>query len=143
SHDETLFIVVHQVYELWFKQILHEMRSIRDLFISDKIEERSLHSVNERLGRVIKIQKLLIDQLPVMESMTPMDFLEFRDLLVPASGYQSGQYKENEINMGLHTGNRGKIDRKYYIGRLSEDDQKKIAEAEASVSLFAGLERWP
>lgn len=142
SHDETLFIIVHQVYELWFKQILHEMRSIRDLFVGDKIEERSLHSVNERLERIIKIQKLLIDQLPVMETMTPMDFLEFRDLLVPASGFQSIQFREIEIIMGLPTGKRGKIDRRYFMGRLSEDDQKRIDEAESKKSLFDGLEKW-
>lgn len=142
SHDETLFIIVHQVYELWFKQILHELRSIRDLFVSDKIEERSLHSVNERLERVIKIQKLLIDQLPVMETMTPMDFLEFRDLLVPASGFQSIQFREIEILMGLPTGKRGAIDRRYFMGRLSLEDQKRVDAAEARKSLFDGLEKW-
>ncbi|MBH48127.1 MAG: tryptophan 2,3-dioxygenase [Halobacteriovorax sp.] len=142
SHDETLFIVVHQVYELWFKQILHELKSIRDLFVGDNIEERSLHSVNERLERIIKIQNLLIDQLPVMETMTPMDFLEFRDLLVPASGFQSIQFRQIEIIMGLPTGRRGKIDRQYFMGRLSEADQKSIDEAEAQQSLFDGLEKW-
>lgn len=142
SHDETLFIVVHQVYELWFKQILHELMSIRDLFVSSNIEERSLHSVNERLDRIIKIQNLLIDQLPVMETMTPMDFLEFRDLLVPASGFQSIQFRQIEILMGLPTGRRGKIDRSYFMGRLSEKDQAKIDKQEAQDSLFDGLERW-
>lgn len=142
SHDETLFIIVHQVYELWFKQILHEMESIRDLFVSDNIEERSLHSVNERLQRIIKIQNLLIDQLPVMETMTPMDFLEFRDLLVPASGFQSIQFREIEILMGLPTGKRGQIDRRYFMGRLSSEDQNRINLAESKASLFDGLEKW-
>ena len=142
SHDETLFIIVHQVYELWFKQILHEMESIRDLFVGDNIEERSLHSVNERLQRIIKIQNLLIDQLPVMETMTPMDFLEFRDLLVPASGFQSIQFREIEILMGLSTGKRGQIDRRYFMGRLSSEDQNRINVAESKASLFDGLEKW-
>src|SRR5690606_11197335 len=98
--------------------------------------------VNERLERIIKIQNLLIDQLPVMETMTPMDFLEFRDLLVPASGFQSIQFREIEIIMGLPTGKRGKIDRRYFMGRLSTEDQKRIDEAEAKKSLFDGLEKW-
>ncbi len=142
SHDETLFIIVHQVYELWFKQILHEMKSIRDVFSSDTVEERSLHSVNERLERIIKIQNLLIDQLPVMETMTPMDFLEFRDLLVPASGFQSIQFRQIEVLMGLPTGRRGKIDRSYFMGRLSEADQALLNKAESEKSIFDGLEKW-
>ncbi len=142
SHDETLFIIVHQVYELWFKQILHEFRSVRDLFVASNIEERALHRVNERLDRVVKIQQLLMDQLPVMETMTPMDFLEFRDLLVPASGFQSTQFREIEILMGLPTGRRGKIDRRYFLGRLSAQDQNRIDTAEAEDSIFDGLERW-
>ncbi|PIP90851.1 MAG: tryptophan 2,3-dioxygenase [Bdellovibrionales bacterium CG12_big_fil_rev_8_21_14_0_65_38_15] len=142
SHDETLFIIVHQVYELWFKQILHELVSIRDVFTSDNIEERSLHSVNERLERIIKIQKLLVDQLPVMETMTPMDFLEFRDLLVPASGFQSIQFRQIEVLMGLPTGKRGKVDRSYFMGRLSEKDQAVLNEVESQASLFDGLEKW-
>ena len=142
NHDETLFIIVHQVYELWFKQILHELRSVRDIFASDKIEEGSLGLVNTRLERVVKIQHLLIDQLLVMESLTPMDFMEFRNLLVPASGFQSIQFRELEILMGLPTRERAGVDRSYFMGRLSKQDQQRIDTAEAELSLLKGLEKW-
>ena len=87
AHDETLFIIVHQVYEIWFKQIIHEMSSVLDIFSAPQIPEKNIALATSRLERVIKIQSLLLDQLPVMETMSPMDFLEFRDLLVPASDF--------------------------------------------------------
>ncbi|EQC49669.1 tryptophan 2,3-dioxygenase family protein, partial [Bacteriovorax sp. DB6_IX] len=118
AHDETLFIIVHQVYELWFKQILHELHSVREIFDNSKVEESQLSTVVHRLERIKKIQGVLIDQLDVMESMTPMDFLEFRDLLVPASGFQSVQFREIEILMGLKTNQRKEVDRQYFLGRL-------------------------
>ena len=79
-HDEMLFIIIHQAYELWFKQILHELDSIIDMFKGDYAQEENTGTVVARLGRIIEIQKLLIDQVGILETMTPMDFLEFRDL---------------------------------------------------------------
>ncbi|MBT3585672.1 MAG: tryptophan 2,3-dioxygenase [Halobacteriovoraceae bacterium] len=142
SHDETLFIIVHQVYELWFKQILHEMDSAIKIFEQPEIEERQLSTVNARLQRIIKIQHLLLTQLEVMETMTPMDFLEFRDLLIPASGFQSVQFREIEVKMGLHTGKRKSVDREYFVGRLSQKDRDRVEEVEKSSSLFDLLEKW-
>lgn len=142
AHDETLFIIVHQVYELWFKQILHELHSVREIFDNSKVEESQLSTVVHRLERIKKIQGVLIDQLDVMESMTPMDFLEFRDLLVPASGFQSVQFREIEILMGLKTNQRKEVDRQYFLGRLKKPDQERLLEMEKGASLINLLESW-
>jgi tryptophan 2,3-dioxygenase len=95
-HDELLFIVVHQAYELWFKQLLFELESIRDRMIEGDAE-RARHY----LTRVAAIERVLIEHIEVLETMTPQDFLEFRSLLTPASGFQSAQFREIEFVCGL------------------------------------------
>jgi len=142
AHDETLFIIVHQVYEMWFKQIIHEFKSVLDIFSSENIPENFIAVAVGRLERIIKIQSLLLDQLPVMETMSPMDFLEFRDLLVPASGFQSVQFREIEVRMGLKTNNRKAVDRDYFLGRLSEEDKNHILQTEKEDSLIDLLDSW-
>ncbi len=141
-HDETLFIIVHQVYELWFKQILHDLNAILATFNQDYVPESELSGVVHKLERIKKIQPLLVDQLGIMETMTPMDFLEFRDLLIPASGFQSVQFREIEIKMGLSTNDRLNVDREFFLGRLNEADRKKMTELESSPSLLKVLEKW-
>lgn len=141
-HDEMLFIIVHQVYELWFKQIIHEFKSVYSLFNQPSVEEKDLSLVVARLERVKKIQGLLNDQLEIMETMTPMDFLEFRDLLIPASGFQSTQFREIEILMGLSTGNRQEVDREYFLGRLKKEDQERLMKLEEQPSFIELLESW-
>ena len=95
-HDELLFIVVHQTSELWFKQVLFELESVRDrLFAGDT--ERTRHY----LRRVHAIERVLIEHIEVLESMSPQDFLAFRDHLAPASGFQSAQFRELEYISGL------------------------------------------
>src|ERR1051326_1327293 len=84
QHDELLFITVHQAYELWFKQILHEI----DAAIGAMRDDRDLEAVNA-LRRVVEIEKLLVAQIHILETMSPVRFLEFRDELNPASGFQS------------------------------------------------------
>jgi tryptophan 2,3-dioxygenase len=101
AHDELLFIVVHQVYELWFKQILHELGSVVALFQADSVDERNIGTAVSRLQRVAGIQELLVDQLGVLETMTPLDFLDFRDMLLPASGFQSAQFRAIERTLGV------------------------------------------
>ena len=95
-HDETLFIIIHQVYELWFKQLLHELDTIIERLNND--ETLVAHRL---LRRCIEIERLLISQVAVLETMTPMDFLAFRDQLRPASGFQSFQFREIEYVSGL------------------------------------------
>jgi tryptophan 2,3-dioxygenase len=95
-HDELLFIVVHQTYELWFKQLLFELESIRDrMFAGDP--ERARHY----LVRVSAIERVLVEHIEVLQCMSPQDFLEFRSLLTPASGFQSAQFREVEFLSGL------------------------------------------
>lgn len=96
QHDETLFIIIHQVYELWFKQLLHELDTIIERLNCD--ETLMAHRL---LRRCIEIERLLVNQVSVLETMTPTDFLAFRDHLRPASGFQSFQFREIEYVSGL------------------------------------------
>lgn len=79
AHDELLFITVHQAYELWFKQILHELDDVVLIMNAEPIPEKEMGRVTDRLDRITAIQRLLIEQLAVLETMTPLDFLDFRD----------------------------------------------------------------
>jgi tryptophan 2,3-dioxygenase len=96
NHDETLFIVVHQVFELWFRLMLHEIDKVEELLDQDDVLE------SERLiRRLTSIVRLFIPKLSVLETMIPSDFVQFRDLLKPASGFQSSQFREIEFASGL------------------------------------------
>jgi len=95
AHDELLFITVHQVYELWFQQMLHELETVRDAMMAGQTW-RARHL----LRRVHVIERLLIAQVDILETMTPQDFLEFRAILAPASGFQSVQFRELEFLSG-------------------------------------------
>jgi len=94
-HDELLFITVHQAYELWFKQILHELDAAMAMMNEDR-----LHSAVRTLRRVVEIEKLLVTQIHILETMTPISFLGFREQLNPASGFQSMQFREIEFASG-------------------------------------------
>lgn len=95
-HDEMLFIIIHQVYELWFKQLLHEVDAI-----ADALERDDLPRVGKRFGRVHAIQRLLEQQVDILETMTPQEFNQFRYNLNPASGFQSVQFRELEYLCGI------------------------------------------
>jgi len=95
-HDELLFITVHQAYELWFKQILHELDAAISLCEEDRVP-----AATRAVRRIVEIEKLLLNQIHILESMTPISFLAFRDQLNPASGFQSMQFREIEISSGL------------------------------------------
>lgn len=142
AHDEMLFIIVHQAYELWFKQMLHDLDSVLKIFEQEAVPETDLGTVVQRLERIRKIQVMISGQLDILESMTPMDFLEFRNLLIPASGFQSVQFREIEIKLGLGTHNRENIDREFFMGRLSEADRQKLISLEGTPSLLKRLEAW-
>jgi tryptophan 2,3-dioxygenase len=96
AHDETLFIIIHQTYELWFKEILHELDSLRTSLETDDLPRAQL-----TLKRIIAIVKVMTAQLDVLETMLPHDFLAFRDFLGTASGFQSVQFREMEFVCGL------------------------------------------
>jgi len=95
AHDELLFITTHQAYELWFQQLLHELTAVRDL-----MAEHELWRARQLLRRAHVIERLLVSQIDVLETMTPQDFLEFRAALAPASGFQSVQFRELEFLSG-------------------------------------------
>lgn len=142
AHDEMLFVVVHQVYELWFKQILHELNSVIDAFNTDAVKDEDLMHVVSRLHRIIQIQQLMIDQICVMETMTPQQFLSFRDYLVPASGFQSIQFKQLEISLGLKREFRIDFDKQSFYQRLSAQDRAYLEALESKPSLFELVDKW-
>src|SRR6187200_3631575 len=95
EHDETLFIIIHQVYELWFKELLHEFDHVMQLLEADE-SHRSQHT----LKRILTILKVMVAQLDILETMTPLEFLSFRARLEAASGFQSDQFRQIEFVLG-------------------------------------------
>ena len=142
AHDEMLFIVTHQAYELWFKQVLYELDSIIDLLSKPTINDndQTLQVAVHRSRRIITILRLLVDQINVMETMSSLDFLDFRDLLRPASGFQSIQWKELEAKLGLKYEDRhGK---QYYISQLRKEDVDHVKDTEKEINLLDLLNEW-
>lgn len=95
EHDELLFIVIHQVYELWFKEILHEIDRVKQLLEADEA-----HRAQHTLKRILTILKVLVAQLDILETMTPLEFMSFRERLEAASGFQSDQFRQLEFTLG-------------------------------------------
>lgn len=122
--DELHFIVVHQTYELWFKLILRSLRLGRDALEQQHVDEAVIPVVAHHLRRVNAILKLAVHQMEVMETLLPQDFLDFRDKLVPSSGFQSFQMREIEILMGLEESERihyGGVDPIHHIEEIAQD----------------------
>ena len=142
AHDEMLFIIVHQAYELWFKQILHELDRIQADFGGDVVEDEYLGRIVHGLERINEILKLLIQQLEVLETMTPLDFLDFRDFLFPASGFQSVQFRLIEIRLGLAREARLNYADKPFDDTLTEADKSRIAIADRGPKLIDQLDGW-
>jgi tryptophan 2,3-dioxygenase len=142
AHDEMLFIVIHQAYELWFKQLHYEIDSITVIMNKRAVNDNSpeLQTVVHRLNRCITILKLLVQQIDVMETMTPMDFLDFRDMLRPASGFQSWQFKELEAKLGLKFEQR--YGQEYYTSVLRKEHIDIVKKAEADKSLLQLVNEW-
>jgi len=109
SNHEVLFIVVHQVYELWFKLVLREMTGVRDLLAAEKVPETSLSGAVAGLRRVQVVMEQMASHWRLMETLSTRDFLDFRDKLLPASGFQSGQFRELEVLLGLDPADRMKF----------------------------------
>jgi tryptophan 2,3-dioxygenase len=147
AHDEMLFIIIHQGYELWFKQILFEVDSVIGIMGKPTLNDNSpeMQTVVHRLKRVTTILKVLVQQIDIMETMTPMDFLDFRDMLRPASGFQSYQFKIIEAKLGLKFEQRH--GQNYYTSQLNQKDIDSIKAAENGKSVLelvnAWLERMP
>ena len=142
AHEETLFIIIHQTYELWFKQIIHELDSIIELFKEDKINESSVAIVVKRIQRSNQIMNTLIDQVKILETMTALDFLEFRNHLSPASGFQSHQFRKIEVMTGLKINQRHEFGGCPYHDQFEGDKKTEILNLEDDESLFKLVERW-
>ena len=142
AHDELLFIITHQAYELWFKQILFELDAVLEDFAGKTVAESSVTRAVSRLSRVVEIQKLLVDQLRVLETMTPLDFLDFRDALTPASGFQSFQFRLIELKLGLSDDRRAAFEKSPYFARLDAADRAVVTAAAKTASLFTLVEGW-
>ncbi|MBN8835904.1 MAG: tryptophan 2,3-dioxygenase [Sphingobacteriia bacterium] len=146
AHDEMLFIIIHQAYELWFKQILFELDYAKSIFSKEKINDNSedLNLVRHRLHRVISIMQLLNQQVGILDTMTPLDFLEFRNLLIPSSGFQSKQFRQIEATLGLQLEKRHQAD--YYKrtneGGFTQKDYNDISSTEEQKTLLQLVNDW-
>ncbi|MCI0552746.1 MAG: tryptophan 2,3-dioxygenase, partial [Anaerolineae bacterium] len=146
GNDEMLFIIIHQAYELWFKQIIFELDLARNIFIKGDINDNSadMSNVVHKLKRIGKILELINQQVGVLETMTALDFLEFRNVLLPASGFQSKQFRLIEAKLGLKMEQRYKTE--YYKhtrrGSLSESDLREVNQAESESTLKELIIQW-
>ncbi len=142
AHEEMLFIIVHQVYELWFKQIIHELDSVIDFFADNEVIESSLSVAIGRLNRVEEILKLMVQQIGIMETMTPLDFLDFRNYLFPASGFQSFQFRAMECLLGLPEQQRMTYFGQKYSSVFPEDQQKTLDDIYKKGTLLDTVNAW-
>lgn len=142
AHDEMLFIIIHQAYELWFKQILFEVNSVIGIMSKPQLNDNSpeMQVVVHRMQRVVTILKVLVQQIDILETMTPMDFLDFRDMLRPASGFQSWQFKILEAKLGLKFEQRH--GQEYYISQLQQKEIDIIKSAEDGFSVIELVNKW-
>ncbi|KAH8041649.1 hypothetical protein HPB51_017094 [Rhipicephalus microplus] len=165
-HDEHLFIITHQAYELWFKQIIFELDSIKPLLDfeihsplikvhpyfrqplripcdSQDMNESNMFQITSRMNRVVLILKLLQEQVEILETMTPLDFMEFRGYLAPASGFQSLQFRLIENKLGVKNELRVNYGKQHYQ-KVFEDPSAihKIQESEKELTLLQLVERW-
>lgn len=119
EHDELLFIVIHQVYELWFKQLLHELDYVVAAMFDNNLATARLH-----MKRVLKILKTLVGQVDILETMTPAEFASFREFLDTASGFQSAQFRELEFALGL----KDRVQLDWFAGPERERLERRFAE---------------
>ncbi len=142
AHDELLFIITHQAYELWFKQILFELDSILKIFSSSTADETQMGVASHRLQRITSILRMIIQQIDVLETMRPLDFLEFREFLYPASGFQSFQFRLIETKLGLRMDDRIHYNQTPFFKNLKESQQAEMAATMAAPSLFDAIDSW-
>ncbi|KAA0201611.1 hypothetical protein HAZT_HAZT010954 [Hyalella azteca] len=183
-HDEHLFIIIHQAYELWFKQIIYEVDSVREIFSVEEVDERKMLEIIKRIHRVTLILKvtktmvlwklqvplyryvtvtsnrkshknkfylwmsipvqLCVDQFLILETMTPLDFMEFRDYLSPASGFQSFQFRLLENKLGVKSEHRVRFNQEHYMKVFGDHKENlhRIQESEREPSLQELLAKW-
>jgi len=142
AHDEMLFIIFHQTYELWFKQILFEIDDMQSRFAGEALADRDLLPVLARLERIVAILRLLVRQIDVLETMTAQDFIDFREYLRTASGFQSLQFRLIETRLGLRREERIPVFHGQFDRDLQDTSKAIITKAEEQPSLFEQLDTW-
>jgi len=142
AHDEMLFISVHQTYEIWFKQILFELDRVQNHFSAKSVKETHIRDITASLTRITEILHLLSKQLDILEQMTPLDFLDFRNVFRNASGFQSLQFREFEIRLGLEPEKRIRYAGKCYDSYLKPSAQNKVKKIESKTNLVDQLDEW-
>lgn len=144
--DEMLFIIIHQAYELWFKQIIFELDIVRNIFSKENVNDNAgeMSKAVNKLKRVVKIFEVINQQVDILETMTPMDFLEFRNLLQPSSGFQSLQFRIIESKLGLKMEHR--FHAEYYkhvrTGGFNSGDYETISNIEKEPTLKELIIKW-
>lgn len=142
AHDEMLFIQFHQIYELWFKQILYELDDITSRFSRDIVDDNDMQPIMIYLGRIVEIFKQTESMVDVLETMPPQSFVDFREYLGTASGFQSLQFRLIETRLGLKRDTRLPVFHGQFDENLMDVSRKAISEAESKPSLFEQLDRW-
>jgi tryptophan 2,3-dioxygenase len=148
AHDEMLFIVVHQAFELWFLQALYELDSVLTYLQAPQVDDNSeaITRIVQRLERIVTILRHANGQFDIMETMQPLDFLEFRGLLNPSSGFQSKQFRLLEAKLGLQMSKRHMPEHYKnagtHHGGFSTEDHEAITKAEKGFTLVHGLKNW-
>lgn len=133
-HDEMMFIIVHQAFELWFKLVLFELRSVREFLFGRPSDTKDVVDAVHHLGRAVAVLRTATEGFSVMETMRPIDFLEFRGILSPASGFQSVQMRQLEIIMGLRDSERVNLGKcsfreAFVTGQVDKTDEFEREEA--------------
>ncbi|GIV53885.1 MAG: hypothetical protein KatS3mg039_0403 [Candidatus Kapaibacterium sp.] len=142
AHDEMLFIIVHQAFELWFKQLLWELRDVIARLSQPYVPESDVGIALDRIRRMLMIMNVFDGHFDVLETMTPQQFMEFRDLLYPASGFESVQFRMLEVLVGVDESRRVQIDAAGYRSRLREEDRRTLEQIERGPTLFRAVEHW-
>lgn len=139
AHDEMLFIITHQTFELWFKQVLVEVGSVISMLSKPYVPETDVALCHGRVQRVNRIMEHLVNQFTLIETMTPGDFMDFRAYLTPASGFQSVQWRILERILGVPENKRVL---KHYTEALSAEHRRALDEATTGRTLFQSIEGW-
>ncbi|CAH1778049.1 unnamed protein product [Owenia fusiformis] len=130
-------------YELWFKQIILEVDSVRQMFAASVLDERHTLRIISRFNRIVLILNLLVDQFAILETMTPLDFMEFRGYLAPASGFQSLQFRLLENKLGIKQENRVRYNQQHYMEVFHDDPSvQALKDSISSPSLFDLVQSW-
>jgi tryptophan 2,3-dioxygenase len=141
-HDELLFVVMHQTMELWFKMVIADLEAARDLLDRDQVPERDVPQAREHLNRGARLFSHLTQQFGIIETMPATNFLSFRDALIPASGFQSWQFREVEILAGLDNADRVQFEGRPYTAKMDDEVRERLETRESEKSLRGALFDW-